>query len=57
MKRKIKNPLTMRIKGVPAVGLEPTYKTAQSRINTMLEHLAFMFRHKIYISIHAVSMT
>lgn len=57
MKRKIKNPLTMQIKGVPAVGLEPTCKIAQSRINTMLEHLAFMFRHKIYISIHAVSMT
>ena len=47
----------MRVSQVPAVGLEPTYKIAQNRINAMLEHLAFMFRHKIYISVHAVSMT
>lgn len=46
----------MRIKGVPAVGLEPTYKIAQSRINTMIAYLFYMFRHKIKVPIHAPFM-
>lgn len=36
----------MQVKGVPAVGLEPTYKIAQNRMNTMFEHFNFMFSHK-----------
>jgi len=56
MKQKIKNPLTMRIKGVPAVGLEPSYKIAQNRMNTMFAHLLYMFRHKIKVPIHAPFM-
>jgi hypothetical protein len=46
----------MRVSQVPAVGLEPTYKIAQNRINTMFAYLFYMLRHKIKVPIHAPFM-